>query len=91
MYLVFEFVLGMAFFMVDYRFPSFHSWYRSGFGYYTCLPCRVGGAPTGMDSLRRGLDTLYALRITTETLVPPKPKAFTIAVGTVCSRAVLGT
>ena len=34
---------------------------------------------------------LQALRITTETFVPPKPKAFTIAVGTACSRAALGT
>jgi hypothetical protein len=33
----------------------------------------------------------HALRITTETFVPPKPKAFTIAVGTACSRAALGT
>ena len=37
------------------------------------------------------LYALHALRITTETFVPPKPKAFTIAVGTACSRAALGT
>jgi hypothetical protein len=35
--------------------------------------------------------TFHALRIMTETFVPPKPKAFTIAVGTACSRAALGT
>jgi membrane protease YdiL (CAAX protease family) len=33
MYLFFEFVLGLFFWMMDFRFPGFYSWRRSGFGY----------------------------------------------------------